>query len=667
MRLTLRTLLAYLDDLLTPAETKEMGRKIAESPSGAQMRDRIKDVLRRRRVEAPALGADPDPNRVAEYLDNLLSPEDTAEHERVCLASDPVLAETAACHQILTLVLGQPVDVPASVRRRLVGLSESDRPGEGSAMIPVGSAASFQLPPEEDGPPAAKSRPWGRWAAAAAAVLALAAVFAVVLRSDDALTGRDVAAREPFRPGLAAAAAPAGVPGGDVPADAAPEADAEMAGAEMSEAADVGESDVPPGDGLPPGVDEVPVETAAADAPDEPAMEEAVAKAGEPPAVEPPAPKAEPFAFAYASEAGVTLEPNDEVGGWAPVGRGAALPAGDELIVPRPFEAEVAVSGGPGESDLRVTLSGGAHAVLLGPSEELGGGLRLIRGRAKFRNDGQSPATLRLAAGPETGLTLGPGAVALAEVAPRVPEVIGQTPAGVAAGLVLLSGGASAGDLSKAADAEPAAAALAGDPDLGAIAEWGGRTDDSTLTRRYAAMFARLLPPGTAVDQALPAVLDEPVYRMSELAAEALSLLDDAPAMVAGLGSVHSETRRACVRGLRAWLAEDPSRRDELAGLLSQRYREGVVARLMRLLEGYGREDLRRPSVSRRLVEDLASDEAAVREAAWLIVRRHADRDYDYRPNATAQSRAIAVRRWTDFLDDEAAIVRPAVDEPAEE
>lgn len=125
MRLTLRTLIAYLDDILDPAQTKEIGLKISESEVAQQLVNRVKEVLRRRRLTAPAMKADNaniDANRIAEYLDNTLSPADVAEVEKICLESDVHLAEAAACHQILTLVLGEPVDIIPESREKMYSL-----------------------------------------------------------------------------------------------------------------------------------------------------------------------------------------------------------------------------------------------------------------------------------------------------------------------------------------------------------------------------------------------------------------------------------------------------------------------------------------------------------------------------------------------------------------
>jgi hypothetical protein len=123
--LTLRTLLAYLDDTLEPAEIKQIGQKAAESDAAQELIERIKKVTRRRRLTTPpATGpaAKFDANTVAEYLDNELSAEQVADLEKVCLESDVHLAEIAACHQILTLVLGEPALVPPTAKERMYGL-----------------------------------------------------------------------------------------------------------------------------------------------------------------------------------------------------------------------------------------------------------------------------------------------------------------------------------------------------------------------------------------------------------------------------------------------------------------------------------------------------------------------------------------------------------------
>src|SRR5688572_5519190 len=103
-RLTLRTLLAYIDDTLEPDEARALGQKVAESDEAKVVVERIKKVTRRRGLAAPAFTGDEDdvsdPNTVAQYLSDTLSGDQLREIEETCLDSDVHLAEVAACHQI---------------------------------------------------------------------------------------------------------------------------------------------------------------------------------------------------------------------------------------------------------------------------------------------------------------------------------------------------------------------------------------------------------------------------------------------------------------------------------------------------------------------------------------------------------------------------------------
>jgi hypothetical protein len=178
VRLTLRTLLAYLDDTLEPSEIKQIGQKVAESDAAQELIARIKQVTRRRRLTTPPAGGPGgkvfDPNTVAEYLDNELDSEQLAEVEKLCLESDVHLAEIAACHQILTLVLGEPALVPPTARERMYGLVKGREaiPFRKAPVQAAGVAAGGEGAEDDFGLPRRRAA-WMAWAVPVAVVCLL--------------------------------------------------------------------------------------------------------------------------------------------------------------------------------------------------------------------------------------------------------------------------------------------------------------------------------------------------------------------------------------------------------------------------------------------------------------------------------------------------------------
>ena len=141
MRLTLRTLIAWLDDTLTPAEVRAIGQQVAESPFAKELVERVQRVTRQRRLTYPGrqrARKRSDPNLVAGYLDNELAPEQVAEYEKRCLTSDVHLAEVASVHQILSLI-GQKAKVPADAKLRMYRLVRGRETTKGQA--PAGRQA----------------------------------------------------------------------------------------------------------------------------------------------------------------------------------------------------------------------------------------------------------------------------------------------------------------------------------------------------------------------------------------------------------------------------------------------------------------------------------------------------------------------------------------------
>lgn len=186
LRLTLRTLLAYLDDTLPAAEAKVIGHKLSESKQAMELVDQIKKVIRKRGLSTPPSGTEggpSDPNTVAAYLSDNLPADQVTEFEKLALESDVHLADVAACHQILTLLLSEQMRVPPTAYRRMYGLVKGKEsiPGRTPGkVIPVGGVVPTDNPAEATDAdaqfllgmsPYSKSQPvaWkvGRWVAAA--------------------------------------------------------------------------------------------------------------------------------------------------------------------------------------------------------------------------------------------------------------------------------------------------------------------------------------------------------------------------------------------------------------------------------------------------------------------------------------------------------------------
>jgi hypothetical protein len=123
MRLTLRTLLAHLDGVqVETGDSSELAKKVEESEFVRNLVQRIRTSMARPRLAAAKIdgqGLGHDPNTVAAYLDNTLPQDRMPDLEKICLESDVMLAEVAACHQILSLVLQQPAKVPPRLRDRV--------------------------------------------------------------------------------------------------------------------------------------------------------------------------------------------------------------------------------------------------------------------------------------------------------------------------------------------------------------------------------------------------------------------------------------------------------------------------------------------------------------------------------------------------------------------
>ncbi len=694
MRLTLRTILAYLDDVLEPAQAREIGEKIAESKEATELVARIRDVVRRRRIEVPELagpGSGPDPNIVSDYLENLLPPAQVVELERLCQASDVHLAEVAACHKILSMVVGHPIDVSDEMRERMYGLgvarAEVDVNGNGTPPVMAEGMSSVRTETDVGLPDYLTRRSFSQKHGALTLVLLLTLFWLGLVWTDSALWtqaphvadaefSQPVAPDAPERP-----AAPEEQPAvKGMPVDPVESQKPQVATTTdgMSEFPPALPGTVPPAS-LPPQGD--PTDVAAS-------LEAAPVLS--PPMVGgfpiPPVPVAPEAGDDVPEELPLVFQSGDEFvikrlarqSEWIVHPIGIPLEVGDELASPVPFRNVYSLS-----NILDLALEPGTRVRRLPRTKETELGLELNRGQLILSRPLTTTEVVHvdlLAAGQFWRLTLDqPGTRVAVEVQPEAPRYFPRNAVSVppTGGIAVLSG-----QIHLSSQGQPE---LELRPESG-YARWpaGGRgltlhpeqgapawaKDEAALTtpaiRQLARLYQKEFIPERTVAQCIGPVVADRRAGISELAVKTLSLIDDHNFLTEALFSDHQESRLAAIHSVRMWLNQNPVQNKELLREeLAQSVREESIPVYEKLIWGFSSQDARDPEVSRQMIDWMKDDQVAIRQLAFEFVSSVTGRSYDYLPMAPLSERRSSLSRWEDFLKRNGGVLQVADQTPA--
>lgn len=232
MRLTVRTLLAWIDGLLGPEDQAALGEKVQASGVAPALVERVRDVIARPSLSAPApaaRGLADDPNTAAEFLDNTLAADRLEAFERVCVESDIHLADVAACHQLLAELTRDPAALePLSASRRRTLLATARKrldPLEAAAAAVAATdrkaARAGRTKPPPTARPQERRAPTTAWLSAGAAVLLLGLLAAFFVWSLSRGPKRGAMPREVAVAPAAAASEPEASPPVEAPVAAA--------------------------------------------------------------------------------------------------------------------------------------------------------------------------------------------------------------------------------------------------------------------------------------------------------------------------------------------------------------------------------------------------------------------------------------------------------------
>ena len=715
MRLTLRTMLAYLDDVLEPSQTKQIGQKIQESPVAGVLVSRIREVMRRRRLSAPDVSGSHigiDSNIVAQYLDNTLPPDQVADVERVLLSSDELLAEVAACHQVLTLVLGEPCEVSAHSRERLyalgpVSVSDQLRVDDGSATsttsasdngagIAIGIAAAAAVPATTAGvqlvrpgssheiPEYLRPSPFSKFAGPTIVIAVIVVACVGTLLSDPSfMKGVNQAQRELAKNSRGASNS---TMRDDLPPGNVSEAD----GAPMTNDANAVNTtattrlDPPPPPDQPDDSKSAPSATATINQPVAatvavkpktvvPGRSDSV-----PPAPAPAKPKpvvAIPAVLVQLiSNEGVLLRFSEADQHWFLAPKQSVLKPGEPLACLEPYEAVLSIDQGT----LRATLLGDSALRVMEATDLAATGLEVRHGRVLFqgsRKDGQQPLSLAVVIGQDIWKLelLTAETVCALEVLPTPSagfEKVGE-PNRYSGVLYVLAGAVKWTSASGASQdvAERTGLPLSSDQAVAnkqaavsfpTAPDW---TDPAkrklSPLRRYATLFEKEFALDQPADPSMQALIQHSNSKISELAVRGLALTQSYSALTQALAECpHEEGRFAARDGLNDWLPLGADHGALLKKELETHYPPADVEVMYRLLWGYTREDGRDKLTSHQLVGLLHNNHLVVRELADFWIERLIGRRTEYRATNGPAQRESQIRRIEKLIEDNGALVK---------
>ena len=700
MRLTLRTLLAYLDGILEPNDAEDIAKKVEESEYASGLVHRIRDVMRRLRLGAPTLtgkGPDLDPNTVAEYLDNTLSSSDVTDFEKVCLDSDVHLAEVASSHQILTLVLGEPAEIDPQSRERMYQLKDAQasatpppitaRPAGAAPTLDLGDADrdwSGRKPrlkptvPEYLRDPHKKRRRWPV-AAAVALVVCLAVVVLMVLGQfeRDTLLGdalarlftasEDVATRpEDAEPGsltkgqetqqVSQADKSTGEPTETSAEDAATESGTAPSTAPVEEPGETATGDVVAEPGVETVVDvagEGPPEKAVT----EPSVEPEAVSENEPVVPMPPLPP-EPLGRLVSSNQ--VLLKDDPASGWVRVAANQMLMPQRLLVLPT-YRAKLTLTVG-----ITLEILGDTQIELLASSPGELPGIRALYGRVVLAPLAEANAGLRVVFGDRSGVVTFSDAESVAALEVWRVHLLGTDPeAGpphIVANLYSVAGGvawdeASTGEAQEVLRLAPSqwvrfnagwtSAPMAAEK----LPAWIVAEPLGPLDQRASAALAEGLRTDRLARLGLLELrLSRPQKEVKWLALRCLANIGQFRDMIAMLNDVdHKLNWPDYIAELRAAVARDPESAEAVHADLEKQYPR-QADELYRMLWGYSDEDLQ-AGEDEELVRALDDDLLAVRVLSYWNLKDLTGLGLFYKPEQTPAKRQQPMLRWRQRLE----------------